>query len=111
MVSFHCKNGANKGRLFWRCPYWQIHETCNLVILNEDLEEGKDVEEAVNEDGKKTKDLEAVEIWKEFYETSNKKNKKLEKNLKSEEFAGKWKLILIVFSFMLNMHLIMKCDG
>lgn len=70
---------------------------------DEDIGQGKDVYDVVNEDGSKMKELKVVEVMKKLYESSKKKNKKLQKKLNSEAFAGKLKLIYFVFSFMVNM--------
>src|SRR3954471_13505815 len=38
MTSYRCKNDRNRGRLFWRCPFWQSDETCNLFEWDDDME-------------------------------------------------------------------------
>ena len=43
MVSYQCRNGPNKGRLFWRCPNWSSSETCNLFIWDEDIDENMEM--------------------------------------------------------------------
>lgn len=78
----------NKGKLFWRCPFWQSEDTCDLFIWDEDL-----VVKVVNGieevDVNKLKDLEIVELLRELYEGLKKKNMKLHSKLKSEAYAGK----------------------
>lgn len=56
-------------------------------------------------------ELEEIEVLKELYEFSKKKNKKLQKTLNLESFAGKLKLICFIFSFMTNNELDMKCNS
>lgn len=108
MVSYVCKNGRNKGRLFWRCPFWQSEETCDLFIWDEDLvtEDLTVVEEVENY---RMKELETVELLRELYEGSKKKNMKMQDKLRAEAWAGKIKLICFVVSLMINVILLMKC--
>ena len=49
MISYHCKNGRNKGRSFGICMFWQNEETCNLFIQDDDIAQGNDDYECVDE--------------------------------------------------------------
>lgn len=49
MISYHCKNGRNKGRIFGICMFWQNEETCNLFIQDDDIAQGNDDYECVDE--------------------------------------------------------------
>lgn len=56
------------------------------------------------------KDMQAYEILKNLYESSMNKSKKLQLKMKSEALSEKLKSICLVFSFMLNMYLLLKCQ-
>ncbi|XP_058735633.1 uncharacterized protein LOC131607640 [Vicia villosa] len=109
MVSYICKNGRNKGRLFWRCPFWQSGDTCDLFIWDEDMVEdyGVGVESV---DVNKLKELETVELMREMYQASKKKNMKLQAKLKSEALARKIKMMLLLVSLMINVLVLSKCN-
>lgn len=77
IVSYYYKNGHNKRRLFWRCPFWHGDDTFDLFIWDEDFFEAKDVNGVWNVNGNKLKDLEDVKLLRELYEASKKKNNKL----------------------------------
>lgn len=87
----------------------QGDDTCNLFIWDENIKQGKNVYEFINEDGRKIKELDVVKILKKLSESSKKKNKKLQKKLNSQAFAGKLKLICFIFGYMINIYLMMKC--
>lgn len=109
MVSCQCKNGPNKGRLFWRCPYWRNADTCNMFIWEEDLGA-----KSGNEDGSiMNSELEimaSMEYMKTLCEESRKKNKNLKTKLKTEKFHGKLKMLCFALSFMINVYFILKCN-
>ncbi|CAK8541446.1 unnamed protein product [Lathyrus sativus] len=99
MVAYICKNGHNKGRIFWRCPFWKSEETCDLFIWDEDLV-GEDVNGVEHVENYKQKELETIELLRELYEGSKKKNMKLQEKSRSEAWAGKIKLFCFVVSFI-----------
>ena len=107
MVSYQCKKGQNKGRLFWRCPFWRSNETCNLFIWDEDMgEKGENEDESIMKS-----ELEVVGYLKVMYEDSKKKNKNLKNKLKSERFSGNFKMLCFLVSFMFNVYFVMKCNS
>lgn len=67
--------------MFWRCPFWQNEETCNLFIWDGDIAQGKDYYECVDEEWSKdesnVREMQVVESLKELYESPMKKNKRL----------------------------------
>lgn len=113
MITYHCKNGCNKGRLFWRCPFWQIKETYNLFIWDDDMAQTNDIIESVAEewrnDESKMREMQAVKTLNELYESSMKKNVKLHIQMKLDAFSGNLKSICFVLSFMVNVYLLVNC--
>ncbi|WJX90013.1 hypothetical protein P8452_71956 [Trifolium repens] len=44
LMMYCCTKGENKGRLFWRCPYWKSPSTCNFFIWDEFMaDESEDI--------------------------------------------------------------------
>lgn len=113
MISYMCKNRRGKGRMVRRCMFWKNEETRNLFIWDDDIaQENYDYEcvhEEWSKDESKVREMQDVETLKELYESSMKNNKRLQIKIKSESFWGKLKSICIVFSFLVNMYLLMKC--
>lgn len=64
----------------------QGDDTCDLFIYDEDIGQTKDVYDVGNEDESKMNDFEVVDLLKELYGVSKKKNKKLQKKLNSKTF-------------------------
>lgn len=66
MVSYYCMNHRNKEKFFWKCLNWHGDDTCDIFIWDEGLVEAEDVNGVENIDGNKLKDLEVVELLREF---------------------------------------------
>ena len=90
MVSYRCKKGLNKGRLFWRCPFWGSEGTCNLFVWDDDMRE----DESLIKSG-----FEEVGYMKVMYKDSKKKTKNLKNKLMSEIL---WKFEDVVSSYLLH---------
>src|SRR3954468_4994951 len=109
MVMYQCNNGANKGRLFWRCPYWKNADTCNLFIWAEDVGE-KSGNEDLTIRNSEFDVMESVGYMKSLYEDARKKNKNLKAKLKILEYHGKIKMLVLVVSCMINLYFVFKCN-
>ncbi|XP_058769370.1 uncharacterized protein LOC131643236 [Vicia villosa] len=114
MVSYRCKNGRNRGRLFWRCPLWQSDETCNLFEWDDEIGSGHDAIEADEEwtnDATKIREMQTFGTLKELYEQEVKKNVEMEMKLGSDGLCGKMKTVCLIVSLIINLYLnaIYKC--
>src|SRR3954462_10501928 len=110
MTSYYCKNGPNKGRLFWRCLFWQGDETCNLFIWDDDIAQRTGVHEMSDHESKMKEVSISLETMRELYEISQKKNKKLKVKIKSDVVYGKMKTWCIVVSVIVNLYFLWKCN-
>src|SRR4051812_33347547 len=98
MVLYQCKNGPNKGRLFWRSPYWRSAHTRDLFICDKDVVEKSGTKD-VAITNTELEVMASVGYMKFLYEDSRKKNKNLKTKLKTENFHEILKMFCLVVSF------------